>query len=210
MFFNKITGIFCISILIASAYSMTAADKEEYEKLGLSQVEWEMIQNAHISKNKLYHLLKCGISIPEYFKSPWIELDMSENEWLTKRCRGLSTSDMRTSNRPAPETTRPPYDEWAPIRSFFLPGVTQIVRRQKLKGWTMAGIAVLSAGACASYSLSSKTFQPLPLAFLVPDMLLSAIDIGIQVKKEHNPDADRFTNNKIYNQVTFNVTFNFK
>jgi hypothetical protein len=186
--------------------AMTAADKEEYEKLGLSQVEWEMIQKSHMSKGKLYGLLKCGVSIPEYFKNPWKELDISEGEWLDRRCKGQSSSEIRTSeiNQQA-GVKRISSTEWMPIQSFFLPGLNQFKRKQTVKGYVMSGWAVASIGFFIIHSATEQALQPFDLLLLVPDMLWSCIDIGIQIQRENNPDAARFSlgspSGKIYLKV---------
>ena len=183
-----------LGVFACPLFAMTAADKDEYEKLGLSQVEWEMIQNAHMSTGKLHRLLKCGISIPEYFKSPWRELDISEGDWIGRRCLGQSSADIRLKLQTQQDgVTKVSHSEWVPIQSFFLPGMNQLLRKEKGKGWTMAGIAAASLGVLAGYSLSTKTFQPLGLFFLVPDMVWSGVDMGIQIQHEQNPDAARFT-----------------
>ncbi len=173
---------------------MTIADKEEYEKLGLSQVEWEMIKNSHMSKAKLHHLLKCGISIPEFFKSPWEELHISESEWLSRRCAGQSSAEIRTSEKNKEAGVgKALSSDWTPIQSFFLPGLNQIKRDQKLKGYVMSGLAVAGLGFCVAYSAMTKTFQPPGLIVLAADMLWSGVDMGIQVQHEINPDAERFS-----------------
>ena len=193
---------FLIGVFACPLFAMTAADKDEYEKLGLSQVEWEMIQNAHMSKGKLHRLLKCGISIPEYFKSPWRELDISEGYWIDCRCSGQSSADIRLKreNQQA-GVTKVSQSEWVPIQSFFLPGMNQLLRKEKGKGWTMAGIAAVSLGVLAGYSLSTKTLQPLGLFFLVPDMVWSGMDMGIQIQHEQNPDAARFTRKPLQGKI---------
>jgi hypothetical protein len=172
--------------LPAWAANMTPSDKEMYEKLGLSEAEWGMVLDAHMPLSKVNFLLKSGISIAEYFKSPWTELNLSESEWIAKRKSGLSDNDMRTV-RTAPK-------EHAPyIGAFFLPGCFQIARGQHAKGWIMAGIAVGCIALSVTHSLTSKRFQPLGLFLLVPDMIVSGIDIGVQVYREQNPDATRFS-----------------
>jgi hypothetical protein len=189
-------------------FGMTIADKEEYEKLGLSQVEWEMIKNSHMSKGKLHHLLKCGISIPEFFKSPWKEMHLSEGEWLDRRCSGQSSVEISTTeqNKQA-GVGKAGNSEWTPIQSFFLPGVNQIKRDQYLKGYTMTGLAVAGLGLCVIHSAMMKKFQPPGLIVLVADMLWSGVDMGIQVQHEINPDADRFSFNP--NKEAFGVTISF-
>jgi hypothetical protein len=173
---------------------MTIADKEEYEKLGLSQVEWGMIQNAHMSKGKLHHLLKCGISIPEFFKSPWEQLHISEGEWLSRRCSGQSSTEISTCelNKQC-GIGKASSSDWTPIQSFFLPGLNQIKRDKKLKGYTMSGLAVGGLGLFVAYSATTKKFQPFGLIILAADMLWSGVDMGIQIQHEINPDAERFS-----------------
>ena len=183
---------------------MTMADKEEYEKLGLSQVEWDMIQKSHMSKGKLHHLLKCGISIPEFFKSPWKEINLSENEWLRRRCSGQSSAEIRTSEQnERMGIGKVASSEWTPIQSFFLPGLNQLKRHQTLKGYLMSGLAVASIGFFVVHSATTKTIQPIGLLFLVPDMLWSGIDMGIQIRHENNPDAERFSS--IARAVTLSI-----
>jgi hypothetical protein len=186
---------------------MTAADKEEYEKLGLSQIEWEMIQKSHMPKSKLYGLLKCGVSIPEYFKTPWKEFNISEGEWLDRRCRGQSSGEIRTTeiNEQA-GIKKISSTEWMPIQSFFLPGLNQFKRKQRVKAYFMSGFAVAAIGFFAIHSATEKQLQPFDLLLLVPDMLWSCIDIGIQLKRENNPDAARFTDGHGFEKINLKIT----
>jgi hypothetical protein len=203
------TSLFALLLACGASplFAMTSADKEEYEKLGLSQVEWQMILDAHMSTGKLHGLLKCGISIPEYFKFPWRELDISEGDWIHRRCTGQSSDDIRLKLQSKQAgVTKVSCNEWAPIQSFFLPGLNQLKRNQKAKGWTMAGIAVASLGVFAGYSLGTKSFQPLGLFFLVPDMLWSGVDMGIQIQHEQNPDAARFTYGPLPRRIILSAT----
>jgi hypothetical protein len=179
---------------ISSLMAMTPADKDEYERLGLSQVEWEMIQKAKMPKSKVYDLLKCGVSITEYFTSPWLEFNMSEDEWIGRRKAGESSSDIRTKERHREEEAhKVSHDQWMTLQGFFLPGLHQFIRKEPVRGYFMSGIALLSLGFFAYQTINTKTFQPMGLFFLVPDMLWSGVDLGIQIQKEQNPDASRFT-----------------
>ena len=174
--------------------AMTPADKDEYDRLGLSQVEWEMIQKAKMPKSKVYELLKCGISIKEYFTSPWLEFGMSEDEWIGRRKAGESSSDIRTKERHLEaEAHRVSHDQWMTLQGFLLPGLHQFLRKEPVRGYFMSAICVFSAGFVAYRTISTKTFQPMGLFFLVPDMLWSGVDLGIQIQKEQNPDASRFS-----------------
>ncbi len=57
----------------------------------------------------------------------------------------------------------------------------------------MSGLAVSSLGFFIVHSAVTKTIQPLGLFFLGTDMLWSGIDMGIQIQRENNPDASRFS-----------------
>jgi hypothetical protein len=119
---------------------------------------------------------------------------MSEGSWLNRRCMGQSSEDIRLKLQTKQEgVSKVSHDEWVPVYSFFLPGVNQLARKEKAKGWTMLGVAVASIGVLAGYSLGTKSFQPLGFYFLVPDMFWSGFDMGIQIEREQNPDAARFT-----------------
>ena len=69
-----------------------------------------------------------------------------------------------------------------------------------------AGIAVASIGVLVGYSLSSHYFEPLGFVFLVPDMLWSGVDMGIQVQHEQNPEAARFTYGPASGRITLTAT----
>jgi hypothetical protein len=181
--------LFCVlcALPVAAAH-MTPADKDMYEKLGLSETEWGMVLDSHMSLSKVKYLLKSGISIAEYFRSPWKDLGLSEEKWIGKRQSGLSDNDMR-AKAVKPE----PSGNVSYIGAFFLPGCFQFSRGQTAKGWIMAGAAVVFITLCVAHSVSSKHFQPLGLVLLVPDMIWSGIDIGVQINREENPDASRFS-----------------
>ncbi len=180
----------CIPVMPAT---MSPSDRDTYEKLGLSEAEWGMVLDAHMPLSKVNFLLKSGISISEYFRSPWKELGLSEGEWISKRKSGLSDADMSAMKRPARGDSQAPRENNSYVGAFFLPGCFQLARSQPVKGWIMSGVAVAMVTLCVAHSLSSKRFQPLGLCLLIPDMIWSGIDIGVQVNKEQNPDASRFS-----------------
>ncbi|MDD5675467.1 MAG: hypothetical protein PHC61_14955 [Chitinivibrionales bacterium] len=165
----------------------------EYERLGLSQTEWNQIMQAKMSLEKVHALLRDGISISEYFKKPWVNLGLSEQQWIKKRRSGLSDDDMRATGRTVTQS------EWAVIEDFFIPGLCQWQRHEYLKASAMSGIA---AGSLALYAgirdrsnpRSIGFDYPFPfLLFLVADMLWSSVDIGLTLGRERNPDAARFS-----------------
>jgi hypothetical protein len=173
--------------------AMTPADKEQYEQLGLSETEWKMILDVNMPVSKVKDILRCGVSMTDYFNSPWEELDMSEHEWLAKHRAGLSDKDIRAAKH---ITIKKPQDEGSGILTgFFLPGVEQLSRGQTQKGWIMAGAAIACVTLCVTHSAVTKKFQPLGVILLVPDMFWSGIDISGQLHNEINPNASKFTYN---------------
>ncbi len=180
--------LFSILFLYASnTFAMSASDREKYEAKGLSQVEWGMIQDAGMSEKKVDELLEAGISISEYFEYPWLSLGISEKEYLNKRKAGMLDADISAHSH------KVEISDLAVVQNFFLPGFYQFKRGQKAKAFTMSGLAVGLAGLTAFLSIKEKTFIPAPLFFLLPDMLWSSFDLGIQLNKERNPDAERFS-----------------
>jgi hypothetical protein len=195
--------VIVVCILPAASATMTPSDKEQYEKLGLSEAEWGMILDSHMPMSKVNFLLKSGISISEYFRSPWKELGLSEGEWIAKRKSGLSDNDIKVTNHVTPH-------EGAPyIGAFFLPGCFQLSRHQPVRGWIMAGSAVGLITLCIAHSTSTKHFQPLGIVLLLPDMLWSGVDIGLQFNREQNPDAARFSLGQLSGEAALSVRVNF-
>jgi hypothetical protein len=191
-----------VYLVCAAAGAMTAKDKEEYERRGLSQVEWQMILDAGMSTEKVDELLAAGISISEYFDYPWLELGISEQEWIRRRRAGMENADIAVHTASHAKAS-----DWAVIQNFVLPGFHQWKRDQHGKAAIMTSVAVLSAGLTAYLSAREGSFNPLPLIVLVPDMIWSSIDIGIQIHRERNPEARRFSRNQLRPGVNVSVSF---
>jgi hypothetical protein len=196
---NSSTAIVFIALFLFSGASAHAQEEplifqeeKEWEKLGLSQTEWMMIQKEKMPREKVELLLKAGIGIAEYFTKPWVELGLSEEEWILKRQKGMEDEDMAPRSR----GTR---DDWAPIHNFFLPGFHHFGRKQYGKAYTMSGIAVAAVGltvvsVVATQKKADHGFSPMyPLLILGADMVWSSVDILMQINKEKNPDANRFS-----------------
>ncbi len=171
-------------VLWQAAQASSPADKETYEKLGLSETEWNEIQQMQLPVSKVKQLLESGISISEYSRRPWEQLSISEAEYIRLRRLGNSDADVRSTYR----RERGPA-EWTVVQSFFLPGLNQIREGRAVRGWIMAAAAVGSVGLCAGWSVRSRRFQPLGLCLLVPDMLASGIDVSLQVSSRRSGGA---------------------
>jgi hypothetical protein len=166
----------------------------EYERLGLSLTEWNLVQQHHMSLDRVKSFLRDGISVAEYFREPWVSIGITEAQWFANRRRGLSDDDMRGQGRTASA------GEWAFIQNFFVPGLHQWIRHDYGKAAAMSGIAVVSLGLYAGLRDTKKNPKsigfdyPVPfLIILAGDMLWSSIDIGVTIMHENNPDAARFS-----------------
>jgi hypothetical protein len=151
-----------------------------------------MIQDNKISLDKVQALLSTGISIGEYIKKPWMELGLTESEWIKKRRAGLTTYDieleMKTNhprgkdvakNNSSPETNAISSNK-NQLLSFVLPGYQQLRLKEMSRGRIMAGLGIASLAGCIIGSAIKRDFEARPLYFvLVPDMFWSFIDFKI-------------------------------
>lgn len=165
-------------------------EMQPWERLGLSKTEWKMIEDNHMPMSKVEDLLKDGIGISEYFKEPWIDLNLSEQRWIEKRRSGMSNYDIETQ-------AKTNNSEWktdmksgfqSEINGFsgngekfsaLIPGLQQFKSRRVAKGVIMSSIAVGTIGWCTAESISNKQFNSLPIAFLVADIVWSFVDYNI-------------------------------
>jgi hypothetical protein len=184
-----ILGVILSLAVSGPAREMTAADREEYERRGLSQVEWEMVLDSKMPMNKLDNLQKAGISVNEYFRYPWLNYGISELQWIQSRKSGLLESDIAAENK-ADETP----GGGKVFSAFLLPGYHQFRQKQYWKGAIMTGCSAFGIVYMTASSIHSQSFIPYPLLILmVPAMLWSSLDIGFQINRECNPDAGRFS-----------------
>jgi hypothetical protein len=177
-----VNGLLCV------LWASSPADKETYEKLGLSETEWNKIQEMNLPLSKVHRLLESGISIAEYCRKPWQELSISEDEYIRLRRAGHSDADVRSMHMPKHGA-----NEWTAAQSFLLPGCNQI-RRHKVRGWIMVATAVGCAGLCVCCSARSRRFQPLGVCLLASDMLWSGIDMSIAITadRRNGPSTEIF------------------
>lgn len=140
---------------------------------------------------KLMELHDAKIALDEYFSYPWLQLGISEPEWIRQRQAGIISNYRQTTrsiNR----------QEFAVVQNFFFPGLHQFRRRNYLKGFLMSGTAIASCTLYAMHSNPRENSQngfdyPAYLLLLGADLLWSSIDIGIQIHKELNHNAARFS-----------------
>lgn len=178
-------------LCLAFASSFGQSDVRPWEKYGLSQSEWKLVQDNNISMDKVQTLLSAGISIGEYCKKPWKGLGLTEGEWIEKRRAGLTAYDIELEAKSkhrfkTDSTTSAPsgYSSFSSGKnqfiSFIIPGFQQLRLKQKTRGTIMMGLAVTALATCFAGAVVEDRFEARPLYFvLAPDMLWSFIDFKI-------------------------------
>lgn len=198
---KKVSGLCCASWTILLIFNCLCSAQDEsrpWERLGLSQTEWRLVNENNISMSKLEQLLKSGISVGEYIQKPWEPLGLNEEKWIKKRRSGLTSYDIEL------EATRGNSEEWKKsmnndasrdmkqlsenhelFSSLFLPGYYQYNVGQKQKSYVMIGLAGGAVAWCTIGSIANKRFEVLPVAvILVPDMVWSFIDYKVDKKNK--------------------------
>ncbi len=180
-------------VCIAVCYGQEQIDP--WEKLGLSKTEWIMIEQNHMPMSQVEDLLKAGIGISEYFKKPWVELNMTEQKWIEKKRSGMSSYDIeieakasntewKTEMKTGFRSEMSGVSENAKDFSALIPGFQQFKSRSVAKGIIMSSIALGAVSWCTAGSISNKHFNSLPIfAVLIPDIVWSYVDY--KVSKRH-------------------------
>jgi hypothetical protein len=188
-----------LMILCLAFSSFGQQEMRPWEKYGLSQSEWKLVQENNISMDKVRTLLSAGIAIGEYCTKPWKRIGLSEGEWIEKRRAGLTTYDIELeaqSNRrhrfKADTNVAVPsgYSTLSSgknqLISLLFPGFQQLRLKQPVRGTIMAGLAIASLAVCAGEAMTQDEFTGFSLyCFLAPDMLWSFIDFKISLGKMH-------------------------
>lgn len=185
--------IFLFFVCIAVCYGQEQIDP--WERLGLSKTEWIMIEENHMPMNKVEDLLKAGIGISEYFKNPWVELNMTEQKWIEKKRSGMSSYDIeieakannaewKSEMKSGFRSEMSGVSENAESFSALIPGLQQFKSGSVAKGIIMSSIALGAVTWCTAGSISNKRFNSLPVfAVLIPDIVWSYIDY--KISKRH-------------------------
>lgn len=185
--------IFLFFACIAVCYGQEQIDP--WERLGLSKTEWIMIEENHMPINKVEDLLKAGIGISEYFKNPWVELNMTEQKWIEKKRSGMSSYDIeieakannaewKSEMKSGFRSEMSGVSENAESFSALIPGLQQFKSGSVAKGIIMSSIALGAVTWCTAGSISNKRFNSLPVfAVLIPDIVWSYIDY--KISKRH-------------------------
>jgi hypothetical protein len=188
--YTPVAGFFLLVFMVCLPL-FAQDDSRPWERLGLSLTEWKLIQDNNMPMSKVEDLLKDGIGISEYFKSPWKTLGMTEEQWITKRRSGLTSYDIEQEQQ-APQVV--PVKKEGPVKntfqeydasqenaellkSFLMPGYMQYQTRRSMPGTIMIGLAGVAVAGCAGLSITKKQFISMPLfVVLVPDMVWSLAD----------------------------------
>ncbi|NLG19361.1 MAG: hypothetical protein GX556_18730 [Fibrobacter sp.] len=195
----KKTIILSLMVFFSALEIRSQDDNKPWERLGLSQTEWMLIEEHNISMHKLEQLLKDGIGVGEYIQKPWEKLGMSESKWMAKRRSGLTNYDIelesgaqigdwKVDNKDGfrseiTEITR----HGEAFSSLFLPGYQQLKSGDKVTGRIMVSLAGGAALWCVVGSVANRRFEVIPVVgIIVPDMIWSYIDYKVKDRlKKH-------------------------
>ena len=170
---------------------------EPWERLGLSKTEWMMIEENRMPMKQVEYLLKSGIGISEYFKKPWVELNMTEQKWIEKKRSGMSSyaieneaqaskAAWKTAMKSGFRSEMSGVSENAESFSALIPGVQQFKSRSVAKGIIMSSIALGAVTWCTASSISDKRFNSLPIfAVFVPDVIWSFVDYKVSKRRKN-------------------------
>jgi hypothetical protein len=182
----------CICFFIAS---FAQDDIKPWEKYGLSQTEWKVIQENGIPRSKVEQILKSGISVTEYVEKPWVKFNLSEKTYIDKRRSGLSAYDIeleRTSDRSGWKKDNRgalKSEKTGLLRSkellvsFVLPGFQQRKLNHTWRSRIMGALAIGSVAGSIYLSAADGKPEFTPLfVILAPDMFWSMIDFKFSRK----------------------------
>ena len=185
--------MFALFSCLCCAAGAWGADDElkPWEKLGISQTEWKMIGDNHISEKKVNEILAAGIGVGEYVGKPWKSLGLTEREWINKRRSGLTSYDIELEAKPSRQDWKA--DSKSTLKtelstvssnkdlfvSFAIPGLQQSRLKERWRGDIMGGLAIMSLAGCLVGSVAEGRFEVIPLCILVPDMFWSFFDFKI-------------------------------
>ena len=190
--------LFVLLILLISGTGIGQDDFKPWERLGLSQTEWKLIQENNIPVSKVEKLLKDGISIGEYIEKPWEGLEMKESKWAQKRRAGMTSYDIELEAKSKGQEWNGGVKEGfrseigtvsgsGEAFSSLLPGYQQLKAHRKASGIIMLSVAGGSLIWCTAGSIANKRFEGIPVVcVLVPDMVWSLIDFKIFKKKSRS------------------------
>jgi len=158
----------------------------DYREAGLSQVEFQNVKEAGMSKDKLLHLLEIGIRPSAYLKQPWNDLGVSEEEWIKQRSEGMEDGEIdRTYKNDSG-------NQGLAALSFLVPSLYQWKTDQMVKAIAMNVTYVLAWGVTLGVLEGKERWQYGPF-FIGGVHLWSFGDALISTLWDSNPDARNFT-----------------
>jgi hypothetical protein len=196
----KISALVKLALVacFCSAFSAWCGDDElkPWEKLGISQTEWRMINDNHISEDKVREILTSGIGIGEYIAKPWQSLGLTESNWIDKRRSGLTSYDIELESKPihrnwkgdSKSTMKSELGAFSKNKDLFLsfavPGLQQARINEKWRARIMGGLAIGSIAGCVVGTIAEGHFEGIPIFLvLVPDMAWSFLDFKVALGK---------------------------
>jgi hypothetical protein len=168
----------------------TASEWEgvDYNDLGLSQWEFQQAKESGLSRDKLLYLLEIGVRPGEYVQKPWERLNVSEQDWLNERAKGMDDSDIDRSYR-----YRGRQSQNAATLSLLLPSYYQWKTGKKVEAISMNAIWLTLTGVYVGMRLTEDNNSSVYLIpFILGVHVWSFADGWRETRFNTNPDANRF------------------
>lgn len=88
----KCTAII-ILLIFQAIYSQERMKK--WEELGITSKEYKLSIDNNISEEKIKDIISIGVTITEYVKKPWVELNIKEKQWYELLRNGYTKEDIK-------------------------------------------------------------------------------------------------------------------
>lgn len=143
----------CLALCACASFAqlqLDENDEQERQQYGLSQAEWQMYKQSGMSIDELKRLLECGIGMNEYNSRPWISVGVSEKEWLSEKCKGMSNEAIQAFHEGGDA-------EYGVFLAFFLPGSYHWMKKSYGKAAALSGIFALSVTLYFTMTVEEET-----------------------------------------------------
>jgi hypothetical protein len=157
-----------VSISVFAQYG----DIKPWEKLGITSKEYHEAHLNNFSDDSIKIIVSYGITVSEFFKKPWINLNLTCEQWLDYRKIGMTDNDIYLKLNPVTDTTIKLQSKLSgketqkvnlvKLQSFFLPGYVQIKKDNKIFGYSMAGLAICGIITTVCWSAHERAPMIIP------------------------------------------------
>ena len=187
------TLLITLMLLVSSALSQDTLleDLKPWEKLGISSKEYHECQLREFPEDSIKLILSYGINPIQFFKKPWVSINITLIEWMGYRKAGLTDQEIYLKLNPVLQPVNVQSKlkiEWSnaeqkkeysvKLQSLLLPGYVQITscpyKPQKITGIVMVSLAAVAIGSTIGWSVHEEYLMCYPMiGIMIPNMFWS-------------------------------------